>query len=139
MLVLESFWVHITDCVKKEVGNAMCDLVIILGGTTLILQRRLVLKRAWNLQLAVFPGPNPLMALYVPQDVMAKGSVASLLNFIGHVFYTCDGFDNLVASPLKPAQQIPDYWKPQPDLWLSYHILQAAATPRYVFMKFPTL
>ncbi|KAM7297194.1 Pogo transposable element with KRAB domain [Ixodes scapularis] len=38
MLVLDSFRGHITDRVKKTVANAGCDLVIIPGGMTSILQ-----------------------------------------------------------------------------------------------------
>ncbi|EEC00231.1 hypothetical protein IscW_ISCW001777 [Ixodes scapularis] len=89
------------------------------------LTHQLVLKRAWDLQLAAFPGTNPTKALYVPQDAKIPRPVAALLNFFGHVFNTCDGFDHLVAGPLRPVQQIPEYWKPQPDLRKAYHILQA--------------
>ncbi|KAM7289855.1 hypothetical protein ISCGN_029983 [Ixodes scapularis] len=95
------------------------------------LTRQLVLKRAWDLQLAVFPGTNPTKALYVPQDAKVPGPVAALLNFIGDVFNTCDGFDHLVAGPLRRVQQIPEYWKPQPDLWMAYRILQAVFSPRF--------
>ncbi|EEC19228.1 POGO family transposase, putative [Ixodes scapularis] len=38
MLVLDSFRGHIIDRVKKTVANAGCDLVIIPGGMTSILQ-----------------------------------------------------------------------------------------------------
>lgn len=103
-----------------------------------MLMRHLALKRAWDLQLAVFPGPNPTTALYVPQDVKVPGPVSALLNSIGHVFGTRDGFVHLVAGPAKPAQDIPKYWKAQTDMRMSYHILQSVATARYVFMTFPS-
>lgn len=102
------------------------------------LMRQLVLKRAWDLQLAVFPGPNPTTALYVPQDAKVPGPASALLNLIGHVFGMCNGHDHLVAGPAKPAQDIPEYWKAQTDLWMSYHILQSVAAARYVFMTFPS-
>ncbi|KAM7315652.1 putative POGO family transposase [Ixodes scapularis] len=38
MLVLDSFRGHITDCVKEIIANEACDLVIIPGGKTSIVQ-----------------------------------------------------------------------------------------------------
>ncbi|KAG0445281.1 hypothetical protein HPB47_017388 [Ixodes persulcatus] len=106
----ENKWKGVTSMGDARASGKVLSLAPSVSGKNQLktLMRQLVLKRAWDLQLAVFPGPNPTTALYVPQDAKVPGPASALLNLIGHVFGMCNGHDHLVAGPAKPAQDIPE-------------------------------
>lgn len=90
MLVLDSFWGHITDRVKKAVGNAGCDLVIIPGGMTSTLQPLdMVLNKPFEDRVSLLQNEwmsrdsNPK----IPTGCVKRASLSTVAQWVNDAWY----------------------------------------------------